>query len=59
MKLQVVPLPTNELETPFILVLSDVDDSNYVADALTPLKDQIGARAVLAFEDEVEVVPSA
>ena len=63
MKLQVVGLPEvrvgDAVEAPFLLVLSEVESFDSVSEAAVGLKENIGARGVLLFEDPVEVVPRA
>lgn len=68
MKLQVVELPEQRLgdavETPFLLVFSEVESGPELFEGLAEedrvrLREQIGARGFLAFEDPVEVLPRA
>lgn len=63
MKLQVVELPEQRLgeaaETPYLIVLSEVDNFDTISEGAKGVKESVGARAVLVFEDPVEVLPRA
>lgn len=63
MKLQVVDLPEQRLgdavETPYLLVFSEVENYDALVEGGAHLKEHTGARGVLVFEDAVEVVPRA
>ncbi|MCD0450777.1 hypothetical protein LO762_16490 [Actinocorallia sp. API 0066] len=62
MKLQVVELPSvvvgENVETPFMVVLSEVDEPAPDPEVLSRAADRIGARGFLVSGEAVEVLPS-
>lgn len=60
-RIQILELPTehhgDDMVTPFAIVIDQLpaDADGHVADDYSGLAEKLGARAVLAFEDTVEI----
>lgn len=58
MRLQILPLPAASDQYPFVLVMDEVKtrEADSVRAGLEELRDRVGARAVLVFEDSIDLV---